>query len=249
MLLSIQRLLLLLTFFYLPCSLAAKIQVIGTGEALSEPDHVTLSLNIEAQCYPTVAEANEAVDAIAEDLLPKLNALFTKKDNLNQISTHGGYTQSYYPPTQRDTPSPCQDTFQKITRINIQSTELNNFEKIFNQIQKLVYTSYPSKNERMPSKPNFFVTMSQPAPSLSFKKTKILETEALQAALENAREKANSLVGKKLTLIEITEGIAQAQPMPMLRMASADFSVSGSSAPIAFEQNRLEKQITATFEY
>ena len=253
MTMSKSQILLFCTLFYAPWLFAAKVQVVGTGEAISEPDQVSFSVNIQARCYPTLLEASNAADKLAEALFNQLNTLFPQKDKINQIATHGGYTQPYYPPTHRDTPSPCQNTFQKTTQIVITSTRLSDFEKQFNEVQNLVYNTYSAANDGNVSEASAFVTLSQPTPALSFDKSLQLEMSALDAALENAKEKAEKLVANEsaanLKLIEMHETLPQTQPIPMLRMESARFASSDSSAPIAFEQSRLEKQIEAIFEY
>lgn len=246
-----KKILIMLLSCYCSFALAAKIQVIGTGETSSEPDYVELSLSIQAQCYPSVSEASDAADKKAAELYQKLNVLFPQKDTYNHVTTQGGYTQPFYGVTQRNNGEViCQNTFQKTTQILITTTKMDEFSVLFNKVQDIAYQEPSAPTQEVQTQISF-VTLNQPMPKLSFSKTRQLEIKALQNALQNAKEKASHLTKNEnaaaLKLIEMYE-TTPGQPMPMMRTERAMFQAS-AQAPVAFENSVIEKQILATFEY
>lgn len=238
---------------YLPAVFAAKIQVTGLGEITHEPDVVQVSLNVQAKCYPSLAKAAEAADTLAADLFKKITGMFPTNDRYNQVITHGGYTQPYYPVRTRNTPSVCDNTYQKNVQIKIITTQLKDFERLFNQIQKLVYQEYPQMNEGNIAEPALIVTLTEPTTQLSFERQKQLEMQALEDALVHAKEKAAQLTAQEnstqLKLVELFETAPNTMPFPRAVAASGLSFRAESSAPISFEQNLVQKQVTAIFEY
>lgn len=248
-----QKILIMILSCYCSLALAGKIQVIGTGETTSKPDYVELTLSIQAQCYPTVSEASNAADQKAAELYQKLNVLFPQKDNDNYITTQGGYTQLFYGITARNgTETACQNTFQKTTQISINTTKVDGFSELFNKVQDIAYQETSIPTQAVQTKITF-VTLDQPLPKLSFSKTRQLEITALQNAMQNAKEKANQLTQNEgdtnLKLVEMYE-VMPGQAMPMMRSdRMMAFASAAASAPVAFENSIIEKQIMATFEY
>lgn len=232
---------------------ASKIQVIGTGEAIARPDQVSFSINIQSKCYPSVKEAAGSADKVTNELFTQLNKIFPKKDNNNQISTQGGYTQRFEPPRFNNKPVECKNTFQKMNSINILTSEVKNFEALFSQVQNLVYQSYGTDDDVL-SKATTFVTMSEPTASLSFEQRRQTESLALQAALKNAVEKAKQLAGNEnaatLKIVEIAESLPTNPPFRPMMMRAAAMEMGGApAAPISFENSVTEKSLSVTFEY
>lgn len=233
---------------------ASKIQVIGSGEIITKPDQVQFSIMIQSKCYATVQEASESSDKVANNLFQELNKIFPKKDERNQISTQGGFTQRFEAPQYQNRPRECENTFQKVTSISVMTTEIDRFENLFNQVQNVVYQNQAPKTENMISKAITFVTMSEPTAMVSFQTNQQLETQALDKALKNAMEKAKQLVGDKaassLKIVEIAESLPAPAPAPMRSMMRGmAMEMSASSAPISFENNRIEKSLSVIFEF
>lgn len=235
-------------------SYASKIQVIGSGEAIAQPDEVSFSITIQSKCYASIKEATASADRVTSDLFSQLNKIFPKKDVHNQITTRGGYTQRFDPPRFNNKPIECQNTFQKTNNISILTSETKNFQVLFNQVQELVYQSYGA-NDNVLSKATTFVTMSEPTASLSFEQKHQTEAVALQEALKNAIEKAKQLAGHEnaaaLKIVEIAESLPVNPPpfQPMMMRAAAMELGSPASAPISFENSVTEKSLSVIFEY
>lgn len=234
-------------------SLAANIQVVGQGEASHAPDSVSFTVNIESKCYATPQEASESADGVAEKLVNRLEGLFPKKDKHNVISTHGGYTQAYMHYSSGSHQRPCHNTFQKTIQITVKSDELAKFERLFNQVQDMVYSETPPTGQ-VQSKITY-TTMGQPRPQLSFEKYQALEKQAARQALQNAEAKAQFVLGDRntndLQLIEVRETLpSYPTPAPMAHRAeAASLSASPSRAPVQFDNITVRKSLSAEFAY
>lgn len=229
---------------------AAKIQVMGSGEAIAQPDQVSFSMTIQSKCYPSIKEAAASADRVTNELFSQLNKIFPNRDHHNQITTQGGYTQRFDPPRFNNKSVECKNTFQKTNSITLLTSEVKNFEALFNQVQDLVYQSYGA-NDDVLSKAITFVTMNEPMASLSFEQKRQTESLALQDALKNAIEKAKQLAGNEhaamLKIVEIAESLPSNPPFrPMMMRAAA---MEASAAPISFENSITEKILSVTFEY
>lgn len=236
---------------YSPIILAASIQVMGEGEVLAEPDQVSFSVVVQAVCYSTAEEASASADKTASEIFSKLQSIFPKRNNRDQIVSEGGYTQRTYPVRYGEKANACQQTFQKTTTITVTSADVAAFEKRFNDVQAVVYGNEGGDPGQPLSHASTFVTMNQPTAFLSFDKNKAQETLALVQALQNATEKAKTLVGSSgsnLKVAQISENPPVSGPMmrPMMRAAAAEMSMG---APVAFGNSTVIKNLSVTFEF
>lgn len=239
---------------FIPGSQAGNIQVIGTGEVSQQPDALAFTINVEAKCYATPKEASQAADAVSEKLFKALQKLFPKKDDNNAITTHGGYTEAYMHYAVRNNPKPCHNTFQKTVQLTVNSTEMANFEAVFNQVQDLVYSQTQPPGQITDS--ITFTTMNQPIPQLSFKKYQALEKQASRQALQDAEQKAQYILADRnavdLRLIAVQESLPNMPgPMAMRHSPEAAMMMDAKAiqAPVQFKQITVRKQLSAEFSY
>tara|TARA_R110002110_G_scaffold415839_1_gene657379 strand:- start:9498 stop:10262 length:765 start_codon:yes stop_codon:yes gene_type:complete len=243
----------ILTLLNVTALQAGTIQVLGSSEVSHAPDSVSFTINIHAQCYDSIDGARQAADQKSSELFKDLNKLFPIKDKNNQISTHGGYTQPFhggYRP--RNAVAACENTFQKNTQITVKTSNLNNFEDLFNQTQDLAYRQ--SQPTSKVTDPITFVTMNQPNPQLSAEKYQRLEKQAIAMALQNAEDKAQYLIKGKnipaLKMIAVNESLPNNPgPIPMRNAMKSMAMMESTNAPIQFQDNIVRKQLSVIFEY
>lgn len=241
--------------FFIEPLYASRVQVIGNGQAFSKPNQIEFTITIQAKCYSTIDEASQSADKLTRHLFDELNKLFPKKDQYNQILTQGGYTLRSEYPRYRDKPNECQNTFQKISTIRVLTNDLGNFETLFNSVQKMVYQDVPPPDENMISRAIVYSTISEPIATLSFDARQKLEFTALDSALKNAIDKATQLVGKSgaasLKIVEMNESLPTPPPPfgPMMMRAAAVESNTGPMAPISFDNEIIQKNLSVIFEY
>lgn len=234
---------------------AGQITLVGHGEVFSPPDRVSFQVSISAQCYPTAKEASQAADQLASELFTALTQLFPKKENTQEVTTQGGYTQPFYA-TQVGQNTYCQNTFQKDTQIMIKTDQIDKFESLFNQVQDLVYAKYSVNQINPVTKARAFTQMSQPYASLSTEKQQDLEKEALKKALHNAQEKAKEILADlnitQFSPAEISE-IGIQTPIPMMKRMpmreGMSLMAASVEAPVSFGDSTLSKELTVIFEY
>lgn len=240
-----------------PIIYAGEAVLSGQAYVLSEPDYVELYITVESKCYPTVIEATQINDESAKNIVDFLNTKLDKKDEYNKVVTNGGYTLPYQ--TYYQDKFFCQDTFQKTNNIIFRTQKLKGFEKLFNEIQNVVYKQLSHKMPSVVESAISYATISAPNPGISTPKRTELEQKAIRLAFNDAKGKLQSLFDdKKLTNFKLTHVSEfppnEPRPHPMARAApmelmSAKGGNGGGDAPVEFDQQAINKTMYFTFTF
>lgn len=235
---------------------AAEALLAGQGRVLSEPDYVSLSIQVQSKCYNTPQEAREANDKSARTIVDFLNKHVKEGGYYNKVITNGGYTNPFQ--VYHRNKILCENTFQKQNTIILRTQKVKDFEKLYDDIQKQVYSQFSSQPRGMIESSVTFVTMSAPSAGVSQKKRHALEQEAMTMALNDAKGKLKALFTgnqiQNLKVTEVSEMPIQPQPRPMQRGYASDMPMAmaaekASPAPVQFDETWIQKQVYFRFSF
>lgn len=237
-------------------AMAAEAMLSGQGKVLSEPDYVSLNIQVQSKCYNTPKEAREANDKAARTVVDFLNKHVKEGGYYNKVITDGGYTnpfQVYH----RDKIL-CENTFQKQNTITLRTQKIKEFEALYDDIQKEVYAQFSTQPRGMIESSVTFVTMSSPVPGISKEKHDALERQAMTMALNDAKGKLQALFSQvpvqNIKVIEVSEMPIQPPPRPMQKSYGAEASMMMASdeavrAPVQFDETWIHKQVYFRFTF
>lgn len=233
----------------------AQAYIMGQGRVLSTPDYVELGIQVQSQCYSTPKEAREANDDAARKIVDFLNEKINGEGYYNKVISEGGFTQAYS--TYHREKVLCQNTFQKNTQIRIRTQKMDQFESLFDSIQKEVYKHFETQPRGLVESSVTFVTLSSPNPQISSEHQQKLERDAMGLALNDAKAKLKVMFAEQpitnLKISEVSE-IAPEAPRPMPYMKSspqmmAMDSAEGGSAPVQFDDQWIHKTVYFRFTF
>ncbi len=238
-------------------ALAGEALISGQGQVLSDPDFVTLSINVSSVCYNSPEEARTANDNAARKIVDYLNTTLDSKDFYNRVVATGGYTSGYQ--SYRNNQVYCKNTYQKNHRITYRTQKVEGFEATFDAIQKKVFAEFESTPKNYIEKQVTSVSMSNPNPGVSHIRRHQLESKALNLALKDAKGKLLAMFEpgqiKNLEIEEISE-LRPDSPTPfrqysgapkaMAMRASAD---EAAPAPIQFDEQWVRKVMYFRFSF
>jgi hypothetical protein len=209
-------------------AVSSGITVIGQGEAQGQPDqaHATVGVEISA---PTVEEATNQNAAVIEQIMTALDEMGIAAEDI-QTSNYSLWAEQRY-----DEREGTQDItgYHVSNQVNVTIRNINNVGDVLAAVTNAGANSIYGV-------------------SFSVADTAVLEAEAREAAIADARARAQSLAdlaGVELGDIQmITENIGPSYPMPILGRGGADMVVDEASAPgISPGQLKFSTQIQVTF--
>lgn len=240
-----------------PSVFAASAMLSGIGRVLSEPDYVELSIQVQSKCYSTPKDARQANDDAARKIVDFLNKKIQGSESYyNKVITLGGYTSPFQ--VYHRNKILCENTFQKHNNITLRTQRVQDFEQLYDEIQKEVYSHFTMQPRGMIESSVTFVTMSQPSPRVSMERRQELEQKALTMALNDAKGKLTALFHEKpienLKITEVSE-TAMASPPPVHyspRSGGAEMmamKADAAPAPVQFDEQWIHKQVYIRFSF
>ena len=204
------------------------ITVIGQGEAQGQPDqaHATVGVEISAA---TVEEATNQNATVIEQIMTALDEMGIAAADI-QTSNYSLWAEQRY-----DERDGSQDItgYHVSNQVNVTIRNINNVGDVLSAVTNAGANSIYGV-------------------SFTVADTAVLEAEAREAAIADARVRAQSLAdlaGVELGDIQvITEIIGPSYPMPIVGRGGADMAVGEASAPgISPGQLNFSTQIQVTF--
>lgn len=235
---------------------AAQALIMGEGRMLSTPDFVELGIEVQSRCYSTPKDAREANDEAASKIVSYLNKHIQGEGYYNKVISEGGYTQPYS--TYHRDKVLCENTFQKNNSIRIRTQQVEDFQALFDGIQKEVYKHFETQPRGLIESSVTYVTMTSPQPQMSTDRKDKLERDAMSLALKDAQAKLQVMFAdqpiKNLKITEISElQPNEPPPRPMMRnvqmMAMDASGAEAAPAPVQFDDQWIHKTIYFRFTF
>lgn len=236
---------------------AAEAVLSGQGKVLSAPDYVELNIQVQSLCYSSPDEARKVNDESARKIVSFLNTKVKGEGYYNKVITLGGYTQPYQ--SYQQNRIVCEGTFQKQNSITLRTQAVDDYEALYDEVQKEVYKNFSIQPRGVVESSTTFVTMSTPVPSVSEEKRRELEQQAMTMAFVDAKAKLQAIFTDKtitnLKVVEVNELPIQSAPPPQIYQKSQMRSMSlaaeagGGAAPVQFDDQWIYKTVYFRFSF
>lgn len=230
-----------------------------TGEGLVKaiPDFISLTLTVRSECQPKPRDAQRETDAIVEKIDTFLQQFKNEKDEHFKLLVDGGYTSAYS--RYENNKTLCQNTYQKSTNITVKMANRDDFDEVFLKIQTYVLDEFESTTILGEKEvPRTYVSISTPYPEITRENRTMLERQALDLAVRDAKENFKAAIKScephRWKVHSMREnGGSYPQPSPVRFYAraakSAPESESDSAAPVRFDKLEISKSVTVSFQF
>jgi uncharacterized protein YggE len=242
-------------------------EVVGEGFVKTSPDYIIVKLRVNSECQPNPKSAQKSTDDITKKIDDYLSKFNLKKDKYFKILIDGGFTTPFSrwirPPVSSATVNHdieiCRNTFQKSTEITLKMGIRANFDKIFSDMQGFVFSQFAQKSADDLENPRTYATINIPSPEITREHRIILEREAYDLAVRDA--KANFLALTKsceqhpYKIIKIKE---LSNNIPWVARAVRPYTQSAvpmalesnvDAAPVRFDNIEITKKVELSFKF
>lgn len=229
--------------------LAGEASIMGSATVAADPDCVTLSISVNSECYGTPSAASHAADTAVKNIYGFLKGLV--KENRDQVSTDGGYTQTYERYIEGKTY--CQGTYQKGAKLTVNIRNTSDFIRYFDAIQEKVFSE--SSGQAMDlNAARTTVRMGAPNPELFDEHERTLSMTARGRAVDNALSKflASVPMSCKITGYEIagiSDPSVSRDGYESKTTAAAPSSGNSGGAVVSFGKQSVTENVLVKIKY